>query len=1177
MIIKAPEITSLRIAKLGAHFSYFTWDNVGANFAYVVEFETQSNKNTWINLGVTYDAEWFADTLSPTSKYVFRFATTAIGFQQSDWVYSDEFETFETNAYTTTSMVQFQPNSVFIDKKLTNNDQSYVDFNRDAIYATLMDESFVYDSGVANASNVENYMLSDREYHEVLAPIKKLCTDVDRTYLGFSDKIMYIAERYQTQCRVSNDSGNTWYTLGMFPDRIGYPIARNVFYQNRATTYALGYDELMQGRSSDDVRFSSESVFWSSISISFIRRVGDGLIPFFPIVFGSYAKYPDSIKRKVEAQAASNLWVYACANDEMHRISTTNAPVEVLPSGETVRKWENAIYPITGNPLSVVKKMDVFNEECYALVIGEVSNINDDRHDFRNIKESLLSGLYRFDEKYYPEYFKLGSLTYSNDTDPLNIIDFVNGVDINRRIVTFAPDGTHVGRVYSNWYGRTFKGRVHGTVMNVVADMVADQGDSFKFTSDIYLLDGTTLDPAKVQKFMEDFANPSEFDEVRNDGDPAPLVPDGGTWIRVFGDTELERRLIDTECSNLSTDGNRVFISSDRYEHDGTIPDLELPLEPEWAGIVDSAVKTQSQYSYLSHPRRYLLQVESTDGITFTRRPQQYYNEASFGWMATHGERYWINNEDKPVIVRPAQQHSYLLDPLREGENAEIWDKGTVTFKLDNISFRRFSQYSGGVLIHKELIRANNSGGQIVGYYEFPYRVRDSIDVIWKPDFVMMIANLQGQTRDVITNPVPTTGLVDPDLRPMIRTMGPEVYFPDNNNFTQFAEYYLQYISEGSTSYYNKLLNLIRDKYPREEDSYEYLWSEIRKRNLYLDQDKRDSVSKFFESQASNFYSSKGTIESYKFLFKLLYDADVEIEVESSFGVDYDIVVKSTNISDDLVGRTIYTPTGRANVTYITREYEGGKLQWKVTLHNLIGTITIGQVIKSEKTAFVGQVIRGVTGKELAYSDIDYINRNRSYYTMKIKSELNTALYRDDVIRFVHPVGFGFIGITLLSVFINGGISMIPQQTIVDFDKALRFDAGLPLIWNTEITVQDPSSSPLNPEPLFNPVTGELEVIHEPIRDFSVVEWNEAGGVADPRDYDAEESNVVWDGITYTPSERRLVGSPLFDAFSNRFCSLKRLVDKRLKDDLNAPRDLSNYSPQNPDYGKPVSQYKVGE
>ncbi|MGR2462499.1 hypothetical protein ACUX4R_26885, partial [Salmonella enterica] len=138
-----------------------------------------------------------------------------------------------------------------------------------------------------------------------------------------------------------------------------------------------------------------------------------------------------------------------------------------------------------------------------------------------------------------------------------------------------------------------------------------------------------------------------------------------------------------------------------------------------------------------------------------------------------------------------------------------------------------------------------------------------------------------------------------------------------DTNFGAFAKYYLQFLSDGNGTYYNKLLNLIKNKYPREQYAYEYLWSEVLKRNIYLDEAKRDSVARFFESRAYDFYSTKGVEQSYKFLFKLLYNEDVEIDIESKHGIEYDIVVYSTNISQDIVGRTIYTPTGRANVTYV--------------------------------------------------------------------------------------------------------------------------------------------------------------------------------------------------------------------------------------------------------------------
>ncbi|MGG7384021.1 hypothetical protein ACQ7CD_04530, partial [Escherichia coli] len=85
-------------------------------------------------------------------------------------------------------------------------------------------------------------------------------------------------------------------------------------------------------------------------------------------------------------------------------------------------------------------------------------------------------------------------------------------------------------------------------------------------------------------------------------------------------------------------------------------------------------------------------------------------------------------------------------------------------------------------------------------------------------------------------------GLADPDLRPLIGTMMPDSYLLQDSNFEAFCEAYIQYLSDGYGTQYNNLRNLIRNKYPREEHAWEYLWSEIYKRNIYLNADKRDAV-----------------------------------------------------------------------------------------------------------------------------------------------------------------------------------------------------------------------------------------------------------------------------------------------------------------------------------------------
>ena len=1165
---KAPTITSLRIVQLGANFAHLKWDNVGSNFFYNVEYAIDNGDGvySWNSRDVVSDPEWFEDRiLAPDTKYIFRIATTFPGMDQSDWVKTEVFETFSENAYTTTSVSQLIPNRVFVDQKLRKN-KSYINFGKDPIYATLMSDTFVYDAGIANITNVENYVVSDPEFHEIQGPIEQVCVNKDRTYLGYKGDVLYLFERYQNMAKVSNDGGQNWWYYQALTGRCGYPIARTAMSQNRNTSFILGYDDLYYGRASDEIRFSSNQHFWSDDQITFVRLDVDASIPFNTLVFGKYTAYPENIKRKVEAQSANDTWVYAVAEDKFRRILTKNAPIGDDGSGNSVRLWDATTYRITNNEKTVVKKLEVYNDVCYALVTGAVADMKLDRRVVDNVKPCPEVGVYRFDEVYVPEVFTLGNFTLTNATT-----NYVKGVDITNMTATFVNGGTHAGQVTGTWENRVFRGK-NGVLMTVKSSLGSKNRDAFKFEADLYDATGK-LDATKVAAFNAAFQYPAKFELIIDGGVPVkPVIPNGGSWVRVFGNTQLERDSIEHKYSNMSTNGRQLFVGSATYKFDSTIDDPDTVARYD---DVDFAVKYQSEYPYLSDKRFHFYLWSTEDGKKFSRRPQQYYNEANFNWMGTTGQRCWISHSNQAVVINAEQRHTYRIDP-EFLINKEVWDKGNVKLYLDNVKFEGFSQYCNGIMFHKAYDREFNSGGEIIAYYEYPYRVRNEATVVWRPEHVMLEANLQKQEREIPFEPVVQTGLVDPDLRPLLLKMGPEAYY-DDGLFTKFGEYYLQFISEGTESYYNRMVNLIRNKYPREKDSFEYLWSEIRRRNIYLDQEKRDSVIRFFESKATNFYSSKGTADSYKFLFKLLYNADVEIEVESAVGIDYDIVVSSTNIDQSLVGRTIYTPTGRSNVTYIERIYDKGLLRWKLTIHNLIGKYEEGQTLLCENSAFTGSITRGVTGKELAYSDIDYINRNRSYYVMKIKSELNTARYRDDVVRFVHPVGFGFIGVTLLTVFINGGISMFPQQTIVEMNKAYRWDAGLPETTPLKKTAVDPNSPAANPDPLFDPLTGELVETDLTPTPFDIAKWEKAidtstGKPFETRKYDTDEDPITWNGIKYLPSQRRLKWSPLFSDFSSRLSDLRRLVDKRMKDDMHAPRDVSGkLNPTAP------SQKRIGE
>ncbi|MGL4522762.1 MAG: baseplate wedge subunit [Bacilli bacterium] len=629
---------------------------------------------------------------------------------------------------------------------------------------------------------------------------------------------------------------------------------------------------------------------------------------------------------------------------------------------------------------------------------------------------------------------------------------------------------------------------------------------------------GTQLDPTKKEN-----VEPSEHDGIY------VFDANAGTWTRIFGSTEEERTHIDYTDTNMSTDGKELFFTYNNYSIE-IIADDDLPNENS---DVQSAVKYSREPYYSSDKQRHLISFRTTD-VEFRKAPEHYHGETQFVWGARGKTRAWINPEYKVVVVYPEKRHEQIVDEELL-VNREIWNKGEVTIHLDNINFTGFSKYANGIMIYK-------STGEIIGYYEFDYRVRDFASIFWKPSLTMLTAYLIQQTSTEEKPVEIPTGLVDPDLSPLLNTITPENYMYDDGLLKLFCDEYMQYISSGDTSHYNKLKNMIRNKYPKEKNNFEYLYSEINRRNIYIDKNKRDEVVRFFETRASDFYSTKGVAESYKFLFKLLYNADVEIEVESMNGMEYDIVVQSGNITEDIVGTTVYTPTGRANVTYIEREYNQGKLQWRVTIHNLIGKFLVGQQLKSERDPNISaDILVGVRGKDLAYNDIDYINRGRVYYVMKIKSEIALTRYKDDVLRFVHPVGFGFIGVTLLTVLINSGISFKHRETMIRIMKTFRWDSGLPNVLPDTTYRRD-----ANLNVMHDPVTGEPLHIDHPLagQDPIVIKpWN---------DYDVVNPDVI-DGKT--ASERRRPLSPVFDAGWLTYAYFSTMSGRILKDKSGLPRD----------------------
>lgn len=622
---------------------------------------------------------------------------------------------------------------------------------------------------------------------------------------------------------------------------------------------------------------------------------------------------------------------------------------------------------------------------------------------------------------------------------------------------------------------------------------------------------GDRYDPTVDQNVIDsDSKGVYEYDEAT------------GTVTRVYGNTVDERAYIDHIWCDMSRDSDELFIDQYGWTRD-TINDTDLPQENN---DVSSAVEYDQTNIHVTGKARYLNCIRTTDGTNWERGGYTYYAETKYTWLARSGDRCWKTNSNKALTIYSEKVYTFEIEDSSESFSSGVW-----TMKADNIDYRGLDKYCGGVMIHKNT-------GEIVGYVQFPYRVRNDVNVFWRPERTVVVADISGQTRPEPPVFESEEAVKDPTLKPLVGKMTTESYLGEDNLYRSFVENYLMFISEGDYGYYQKIYNTIKNKYPKEEDSMEWLWSEINRRNIYIDKDKREQVARFFETRKGDFYSTKGTEASYKFLFKILYNADVDIEIESKNSFEYDVIVNSENITEDIVGTPIGTPTGIANVTYIEREYnEEGILQWRVTIHNFYGKFYEGQTISSNQYDFDGTIVRGVKGKQLSKDSRAYLERGRSMYIMKIKSEIPTSWYRDDVVRFVHPVGFGFLGITLITVLINSGISIRQLETIVNKYKSLRFDMGLPSEYIDEIPLLDE----------------ELGLQFDQYGDVITQEHPNAGmDFPLTTNYLTDNPEIVW-GLN--ADERRRPYTPMMDSSWARLAELFPLLKLRLKDNIGNPYD----------------------
>lgn len=613
---------------------------------------------------------------------------------------------------------------------------------------------------------------------------------------------------------------------------------------------------------------------------------------------------------------------------------------------------------------------------------------------------------------------------------------------------------------------------------------------------------------------------------------------DAESSVRVYGNTQDEISLLDPVQSNLSR--SPTYLCIDTLNKAYEIIDSPTEVEPATPGYgpsdvdperVDNAVRYEYTDEIITTKiRPHRQPIKSFNGTEWLAQEENYHYESQYLWYSEN--RIWVNYKQRLCVIERKKDFTKVLT-----NTSEVLNKGTITFYADSFSISDYPGYTIGMAFYKK------STGDLIGFYNLGYRTRDKAVFTWIPDRVVITGILASNEIEVVVpEPEPDNEQdIVPPLDPFVYQFLPEHFIQNEPLYVEFVEEYLKFLSSDVDSDYGMLYNLIRNHDVNETAYLEMFYNDLSKRNVYLPEEKWKQLLKFINNRAFDIYSIKGIKASYEFLFKFLYNEDVIVTTEADSKYEFDIVVDSPTVTEVLVGNKIQTPdkSGQADVVYYEKYFdEDGNQFWEITLNNIIGEFLEGEPLICETVpGFSGVVVKEVSGKEKPINNQEYLNRGPTYYNISLQSPLQVSKYRDDVIRFVHPVGFGFVGILLITMFINSGVSTQHKETIIDILQTLKWDAGLPKKYPEEIPDLNTDGSYKRDQ------YGNIIYKAHPL----------AGQPFPLRPtYMADNPGTI-SGLD--ANQRRKESSFLFDSSNMRFIESRKVVSRRLKDGVTQRKD----------------------
>ena len=522
----------------------------------------------------------------------------------------------------------------------------------------------------------------------------------------------------------------------------------------------------------------------------------------------------------------------------------------------------------------------------------------------------------------------------------------------------------------------------------------------------------------------------------------------------------------------------------------------------------------------------------------------------------------------------------------------------TITIDPDRSRFIGYPGYVNAAILYNVLT------GDLIAFNSLTVKTRTECEFSWLLSDIVAKGVLQKYTAPV-TEKEDTTAI--PSLQPFAERFLPDHYSYREPKFVQFVREYLKYISDGSLTNYGQLYTM-RSSHDANEPTVfiDMFESDLMRRNVYVNDETRARLNTFLYNTARDFYSVKGTVDSYKFLFRLLYGETVNVKVENTyeFTYEFDIIIGDKNLApttsvgiDDAIaigksiaGQKMFQVDSGGTLDAIISDIPS---YCEITSVNYRGDVEIDGDLYPRYTVqtinsfgeFLENYSYGIDTPDYAYLCMVYtdpvvvpkIGSLNDYgkqfnFILRLESELPYSRYYQDVINFVHPVGFDFIGSYLLTSFITQPIPPDHIETIFQYSDSVRWDNGAPSVYPDFIPDLD-----INEEYQFSTQThmfNEGRIGHL----LKVVPHASAGLPFDAGlQYPIDNPVEVTPPYGLTVDQRRTKASPLFDGSSGRFfdrinnpdtnnawngavvvslnrCRLNRV---RLKDNLVLPLDPS--------------------